>query len=181
MKIYRNFVVFLASKSKITMGQQLDRLDRKILRLISQNARIPFLEVARECNVSGAAIHQRVQKLQAIGVIKGSEFIIDTYKIGYQTCAYIGIVLNDISYFNEVVAELKKIPEVVECHYTTGKYAMFTKIYAKDNKHLLHLILDKLSSIKGVAHTETFQISLDEVFHRQLAVFDDDNNSAFSK
>ena len=148
------------------MTRQIDRLDKKILRLISQNARIPFLEVARECNVSGAAIHQRIQKLQQIGVIKGSEFIVDTYKIGYQTCAYIGITLKAI----------RAIPEVVECHYTTGRYAMFVKLYAKDNKHLLQIILDKLSVIEGVAHTETFQMSLDEIFHRQLAVFDTDDD-----
>lgn len=159
------------------MGQQrIDRLDKKILQLISQDARIPFLEVARECNVSGAAIHQRIQKLRNIGVLKGSEFIVDTYKIGYQTCAYIGITLTDVKMFNAVVEELKLIPEVVECHYTTGKYAMFIKIYAKDNKHLLRIILEKLSVIPGVGGTETFQISLDEIFHRQLSVFEVDLN-----
>jgi len=159
------------------MGQQrIDRLDKKILQLISQDARIPFLEVARECNVSGAAIHQRIQKLRNIGVIKGSEFIIDTYKVGYETCAYIGITLNDVKIFPSVVEEMRKIPEVVECHYTTGKYAMFIKIYAKDNKHLLHIILEKISVVPGVGHTETFLISLDEIFHRQLSVFDVDTN-----
>ncbi|MGC3977398.1 MAG: Lrp/AsnC ligand binding domain-containing protein [Paludibacteraceae bacterium] len=151
---------------------QIDRLDRKILQLISQDARIPFLEVARECNVSGAAIHQRIQKLRNLGIIKGSEFVIDTYKIGYQTCAYIGIILSDIKKFNSVVDELKKIPEIVECHYATGKYSMFLKIYTKDNRHLLRIILDHLTLIDGVEHTETFQLSLDEIFHRQLAVFD---------
>lgn len=152
--------------------QRIDRLDKKILQMISQDARIPFLEVARECNVSGAAIHQRIQKLRNMGVLIGSEFIVDTYKIGYQTCAYIGIMLTDVKMFNAVVDELKKIPEVVECHYTTGKYAMFIKMYAKDNRHLLRLILDKISTIPGVSGTETFQLSLDEIFHRQLSVFD---------
>jgi Lrp/AsnC family transcriptional regulator for asnA, asnC and gidA len=151
---------------------QLDKLDRKILELVAQNARIPFLEVARECNVSGAAIHQRMQKLMNIGVIKGSEFTIDTYKIGYQTCAFIGIVLKDLTVFRDVVERIKAIPEVVECHYATGKYAMFVKIYAKDNRHLLHIILEKLGSIDGVLSTETFQVSLDEIFKRQLSVFD---------
>lgn len=155
------------------MGQyQLDRLDKKILQLISKDARIPFLEVARECNVSGAAIHQRIQKLSKIGVIKGSEFIIDTYKIGYQTCAYIGIILSDIKKFNSVVEALRAIPEIVECHYATGKYAMFIKIYTKDNKHLLHIILEKLTLIDGIAQTETFQLSLDEIFNRQISVYD---------
>lgn len=152
--------------------QRIDRLDKKILQMISQDARIPFLEVARECNVSGAAIHQRIQKLRNMGVLIGSEFIVDTYKIGYQTCAYIGIMLTDVKMFNTVVDELKKIPEVVECHYTTGKYAMFIKMYAKDNRHLLRLILEKISTISGVSGTETFQLSLDEIFHRQLSVFD---------
>ena len=151
---------------------QIDRLDKKILQLISKDARIPFLEVARECNVSGAAIHQRIQKLRNLGIIKGSEFVVDTYKIGYQTCAYIGIVLSDISKFQAVVTELKKVPEIVECHYATGKYSMFIKIYAKDNRHLLQIILEYLTTIDGVQHTKTFQLSLDEIFNRQLSVFD---------
>jgi Transcriptional regulators len=150
----------------------IDRLDKKILQLISQDARVPFLEVARECNVSGAAIHQRIQKLRSTGVIKGSEFIVDTYKVGYQTCAYIGITLSNIKLFESVVEELKRIPEIVECHYATGKFSMFIKIHAKDNRHLLQIILERLTRIEGVAHTETFQISLDEIFKRQLSVFD---------
>ncbi len=153
------------------MAYQLDKLDKKILELMAENARMPYLEVARECGVSGAAIHQRMQKLMSVGVIKGSEFVIDTYKIGYQTCAFIGIVLKDLSFFDAVVENIKKIPEVVECHYAIGKYAMFLKIYAHDNKHLLHIILEKLGNIQGVLTTETFQVSLDEIFKRQLSVF----------
>jgi len=156
---------------------QIDKLDKKILQLISQDARIPFLEVARECNVSGAAIHQRIQKLRNIGIIKGSEFVVDTYKVGYQTCAYVGINLTDVKLYNSVVEELKKIAEVVECHYATGKYSMFVKIYAKDNRHLLHIIIDKMTIVPGIANTETFQISLDEIFRRQLSVFDVDVDS----
>lgn len=159
------------------MTHNIDRLDKKILQLISQDARIPFLEVARACNVSGAAIHQRIQKLRNIGVIKGSEFIIDTYKIGYQTCAYIGIVLSDIKKFKSVVEELRKIPEIVECHYATGKYSMFIKIYANDNRHLLQIILERMTLIDGIQHTETFQLSLDEIFKRQLNVFDLDEET----
>jgi Lrp/AsnC family transcriptional regulator for asnA, asnC and gidA len=154
------------------MGHQIDRLDKKILQMISQNARIPFLEVARECNVSGAAIHQRVQKLINIGVIKGSEFIIDTYKIGYQTCAYVGITIKDMSYFKSVIESLKNIPEVVECHSTTGRYTMFVKIYAKDNRHLMNIIIEKITPIIGIGNTETFLVSLDEIFNRQISAFE---------
>ena len=96
---------------------QIDSLDEQILRLIAGNARIPFLEVARACNVSGAAIHQRIQKLTNLGILKGSEYIIDPEKIGYETCAYIGLFLKDPGDFDEVVAALQRIPEVVECHH----------------------------------------------------------------
>lgn len=154
----------------MTQHYDLDELDRKILSLVAENARMPFLEVARECNVSGAAIHQRIQKLMNLGVIKGSEFIIDTYKIGYQTCAFLGVVLKDLSYVPNVIESMKQIPEIVECHYSTGKYAMFIKVYAKDNKDLLHIILDKIAEIPGVLTTETFQVSLDEIFSRQLKI-----------
>ena len=148
---------------------QIDSLDKKILSLITKNARIPFLEVARECKVSGAAIHQRIQRLLNIGVIKGSEFIINPGKIGYHTCAFIGIFLKKASLFDNVAQMLEEIPQVVECHYTTGQYAIFVKIYAQSNEHLKRILHDKLQAIPGIASTETI-ISLDEIFKRQLPV-----------
>lgn len=148
---------------------QIDSLDKKILSMITQNARIPFLEVARECKVSGAAIHQRIQRLMNMGVIKGSEFIINPSKIGYHTCAFMGIFLKKASLFDKVVKMLEEIPEVVECHYTTGEYAMFIKIFAKSNEHLKRILHDRLQNIPGISSTETI-ISLDESFKRQLPI-----------
>jgi Lrp/AsnC family transcriptional regulator for asnA, asnC and gidA len=148
----------------------LDSLDKKILRMIVDDARVPYLEVARTCNVSGAAIHQRIQKLTNLGVIKGSQFIIDPEKIGYETCAYIGLNLRTPETFDEVVNELRKIPEIVECHYTTGDYDMFIKIYALNNHHLLTIIHDKLQPL-GLARSETI-ISFNSAFDRQLPVVD---------
>lgn len=145
---------------------QLDKLDEKILKMIISNARIPFLEVARACNVSGAAIHQRIQKLTNLGIIKGSEYLIDNTKVGYETSAYMGLFLKDPSDFNKVVAALKEIPEVVECQYTTGKYDLFIKLYAKNNLHLLEVIHEKLQPL-GLASTETL-ISFKEAFRRQI-------------
>ena len=147
---------------------ELDELDEKILKLIVNNARIPFLEVARSCGVSGAAIHQRVQKLINVGVIKGSEFIIDVEKIGYGTFAYVGIFLNVPGSFSNVVSELEKIPEVVECYYTTGEYDLLIKVFAKNNNDLLHLIHNKLQPI-GMARTETL-ICFKEAFKKKLPI-----------
>lgn len=150
---------------------QLDGLDEQILRMIAENARIPFLEVARACNVSGAAIHQRIQKLTNLGILKGSEYVLDPVKIGYETCAYIGINLKDPESFQKVMKALEKIPEVVECHFTTGKYDMFIKIYAKNNRHLLNIIHDKLQPL-GLARTETL-ISFNEAIKRQMPIMVD--------
>lgn len=149
-------------------NNRLDALDKKILQLIANDARIPFLEVARACDVSGAAIHQRIQKLTARGVLKGSQFIIDPEKIGYETCAYVGLYLKDPGDFDEVVEKLRRIPEVTECHYTTGGYDMFIKIYARNNHHLLNVIHDKLQPL-GLSRSETI-VSFNAVIDRQLPV-----------
>ncbi|KAA6333838.1 Regulatory protein AsnC [termite gut metagenome] len=147
---------------------QLDSLDEQILQTIAGDARIPFLEVARICNVSGAAVHQRIQKLTNLGILKGSEYVIKPEKIGYETCAYIGINLKNPESFHSVLKELENISEVVECHFTTGKYDMFIKIYAKNNYHLLNIIHDRLQPL-GVARTETL-ISFHEALKRQISV-----------
>ena len=147
---------------------QLDSLDYKILKTLSTYGRKPFLEIARECNVSGAAIHQRIQKLMAMGVLRGSECLINPASVGYDTCAYIGFFLKDPGKFDEVVERLREIPEVVEVHFTTGQYDMFIKLYARNNDHLLHIIHEQLQGL-GLARTESL-ISFKEVFKRQLPI-----------
>ena len=144
----------------------LDQLDNKILKFISNDARIPFLEVARACNVSGAAIHQRIQKLYNFGILKGSQFIIDPEKIGYEACAYVELYLKNPERFATVVEQLKKIPEVVECHITTGSFDLFIKIYARNNHHLMQIIHDKLQPL-GLSRTETI-VSFNALIDRQL-------------
>ena len=150
--------------------QELDNLDKQILRMVSEDARVPFLEVARACNVSGAAIHQRIAKLTSMGVLQGSQFVINPEKIGYETCAYIGLNLKDPARFDEVLDKLKQIPEVVECHYTTGNFDMFIKLYARNNHHLLTIIHDKLQPL-GLSSSQTL-ISFHTAIDRQLPIAD---------
>lgn len=147
---------------------QIDKLDTKILQMLVDNGRKPFLEIARECGVSGAAIHQRIAKLQATNILEGSRALIKPTTLGYDTCAFIGFFLKDPENFGEIIEKLKTVPEVVECHYTTGQYDMLVKIYARDNEHLLHLIHEKLQPM-GLLRTETL-VSFREVFSRALPV-----------
>ena len=149
--------------------EKIDTIDRKIIGILIKNARIPFKDVAAECNVSRAAIHQRVQHLVEDGVITGSRFDINPKSLGYSTCTYVGITLEKGSMYKDVVEELLKIPEVVECHFTTGPYTMMVKLYAKDNEQLMNLLNGDLQSIPGVTATETL-ISLEQSINRQIPV-----------
>ena len=149
--------------------EKIDTIDRKIIGILIKNARIPFKDVAAECNVSRAAIQQRVQHLVEDGVITGSRFDINPKSLGYSTCTYVGITLEKGSMYKDVVEELLKIPEVVECHFTTGPYTMMVKLYAKDNEQLMNLLNGDLQSIPGVTATETL-ISLEQSINRQIPV-----------
>ena len=148
---------------------KIDKLDKKILGILSANARLPFKDVAAECGVSRAAIHQRVQHLIENGVITGSSFEINPKSLGYTTCTYVGMDLERGSMYRDVVSRLLAIPQIVECHFTTGPYTMLVKLYAKDNEQLMDLINGKLQSIPGVVSTETL-ISLEESVHREIPI-----------
>ena len=137
--------------------------------ILSKNARVPFKDVAAECNVSRAAIHQRVQHLIEAGVITGSGFDVNPKSLGYSTCTYVGISLEKGSMYKNVVEELQHIPEVVECHFTTGPYTMMVKLYARDNEQLMELLNGKLQGIHGVVSTETL-ISLEQSIKREIPV-----------
>jgi len=156
-------------------GFQIDSLDRKILSMLTKDARVPFLEIARMCGISGAAVHQRVQRLTRLGIISGSQFNVDPKKMGYKTCAFVGIFLDNAALFNNVSEKLVKIPEITQCHYITGQYAMFVEVFTHDNEHLRVVLADKIQSIKGVSRTETF-ISLDVLIDRQLPVIEEAAN-----
>jgi Lrp/AsnC family transcriptional regulator for asnA, asnC and gidA len=150
--------------------RNLDDIDLKILDIITKNARIPFKDVAVECEISRAAVHQRVNRMIEMGVITGSGYSIDPKKIDYRTCTYVGIFLEKGSLFHEVAERLSQIREIVECHYTTGEYAIFIKVYARDNEHLKEILSEKIQKIQGISSTETF-ISLEETFKREVPIF----------
>ncbi len=149
----------------------MDETDRTILRLLMKNARMPYLEIARECGISGAAIHQRVKKLTDSGVIQGTRLIVDPKALGFGVCTFIGIQLRDVSLHDSTIEMLRKVPEVVECYFLTGKYNLFIKLYCRDNEHLMHTIFDRVITVPGITTTETF-ISLSETFSRQVSIED---------
>ncbi|MGR7813058.1 Lrp/AsnC ligand binding domain-containing protein [Lacinutrix undariae] len=153
----------------INQNIQIDGIDKKILRALMEDARTPILEIARQVGISGAAIHQRLRKLEKSKLISGSKFIINPKVLGYMTMAFVGIYLDKAVSNPEAVKQLKKIPEVIECHYTTGNWSIFIKVLCKDNEHLMHLLNKDIQSITGVSRTETF-MSLQQQIDRQIKI-----------
>src|SRR6056300_696307 len=145
----------------------LDGIDKTILSHLMEDARTPLLEISRKVGISGAAIHQRLKKLESSGVLSGSKFVVNTKKLGYSTMAYLGIYLDKAMRNPSAVKALKEIPEVLECHYTTGNWSILIKILCRDNEHLMHILNQEIQHIKGVSRTETF-ISLDQQIDRQI-------------
>lgn len=153
----------------VNQSLHIDGIDKTILRTLMEDARTPILEIARQVGVSGAAIHQRLRKLENSDLISGSKFIINPKVLGYTTMAFIGIFLDKAVSNPQAVKQLKKIPEVLECHYTTGNWSILIKVLCKDNEHLMQLLNQDIQSLKGVSRTETF-ISLEQQIDRQLKI-----------
>ena len=150
---------------------QIDATDQKILAFLVKNARMPFLEIARECGVSGAAIHQRVKKMESNGIILGSRLTVKPSTLGLDICAFVSVTLSEANKYPEVVTALKHVPEVVECHFVTGNSALLLKLFCYDNAHLMNVLLNTIQRIPYIKSTDTM-ISLDEAFERQVWVKD---------
>ena len=148
---------------------QIDATDQKILAFLVKNARMPFLEIARECGVYGAAIHQRVKKMESLGIITGSRLLVKPQTLGLSVCAFVGMQLAQANQYPTVIEALKNISEVVECHFVTGKYALLLKLYCRDHDHLMEVLIDIIRNIPSVIQTETL-ISLDQAIERQVWV-----------
>lgn len=146
---------------------EIDGIDKQILRELMTDARKPVLQIANKIGISGAAIHQRLRKLEQSEVISGSKFTVNHQVLGFSTMAFVGVYLDKAARNPEAVKELKKIPEVLECHYTTGNWSILIKIICRDNQHLMQLLNTKIQAIEGVSRTETF-ISLDQQIDRQI-------------
>lgn len=151
-----------------TIGYPLDTIDKQIIYMLMDNAKTSLAHISKNVGISTTAVHQRIKKLEQAGVIENSISFLNPKTIGYKVVSFIGVFLDQPSYYSEAVKSLQDINEVVEAHYTTGNYTIFLKVLCIDNDHLME-ILNKLQKLKGVIRTETF-ISLDQSISRQLKV-----------
>ena len=145
----------------------IDNTDLRILSLLIENAALPYTEIGKRVFVSGGTVHVRMKKLEQMGIVKGSQLVIDPAKLGWDISAFLGIYLDKSSLYEQVATELENIPEVVNIHYTTGIYSIFIKLVCRDTGHLREILHDKIQKVNGIQRTETF-ISLEERINRSI-------------
>lgn len=148
---------------------KLDGIDKTILNFLMKDAKKPILEIAKKIGITGAAVHQRLRKLEKSGLIEGSRMMLDARLLGYKTMAFVGVYLDKAVSNPQAVKKLSEIPEVIECHYTTGNWSIFLKILCRDNEHLMNVLNKDIQAIEGVSRTETF-ISLNQQINRQIKI-----------
>lgn len=153
----------------MSKGVEIDLLDRKILTILMEDAVVPYTEIAKKLDVSAGTIHVRMKKLTDLGVVVGSQLIVNPSVIGYDICAFIGIFLDKGSAYHDARKQMEAIPEIVELHYTTGVYSIFAKILCRDTNHLREVLNEKIQPINGIQRTETF-ITLEQGFSRQINI-----------
>ena len=153
----------------MALNYEIDNLDLEILNILMDDAFTPYTEIGKKLFVSPGTIHVRMAKMQKLGIVKSPRLQIDMNKLGMDVTAFIGGYLIRSDMYDKVVKELKKIPEVISCHYTTGNYSLFLKIICRDTQHLREVLHDRLQKIDGISRTETL-ISLDESFDRPIQI-----------
>lgn len=146
---------------------EIDNIDLKILTLLTQDAKLPYTEVAKKVYVSGGTVHVRMKKMEDMGIVKGTTLSMDYSKLGYDVTAFLGIYLERSSLYDDVTLKLREIPEIVKMHYTTGNYNIFIKIHCKDTQHLREVLHDKIQKVEGIERTETL-VSLEESLNRHI-------------
>jgi Lrp/AsnC family transcriptional regulator for asnA, asnC and gidA len=149
------------------MNYQIDNVDRSIMSILLEDARTPYTEIAQKLIVSPGTIHVRMRKLEQLGIVTGSEIIIDPAKLGFDLTAFIGVFLEKGAVYKQVINQLKLIDEITEAFYTTGGYSIFLKVVCSNTDHLRRVLNEKIQAVEGIQRTETM-ISLEQSIRRKL-------------
>jgi Lrp/AsnC family transcriptional regulator, regulator for asnA, asnC and gidA len=150
-------------------ADELDDFDRKILIILEKDGRKPYSEIAKSLDISNTMVHQRINKMKKIGVLKGAGIILDERKLGYEWGAFTGLMLKEDSDSKAIIEELKKIPEVTECYYITGQYTLYIRIVAKNSEHMRSVLYDRIDHIEGILKTESL-VDFGAAFKRNVSV-----------
>jgi Lrp/AsnC family leucine-responsive transcriptional regulator len=132
----------------------VDAVDRKLLDALRGNARATYAELARLVGLSAPAVHERVGKLEAGGVITGYHATVAPESLGYSMSALIGLFLSDKANTDHISRSLGRVPEVEDCWFVAGEESYVVKVRVAD-VNALEQMIGTLNGISGVARTRT--------------------------
>ena len=161
-----------------TIENQIDSTDIRILEALMEDGRIAYSTLAEEIGSSNTLIHQRVRKLKENGILTKPVFLVSPEHAGYDTTAFVLIIVREANQINEVIEALKKIPEVVSCISIMGRYDLMVRIYAVNNRHLQDIVHDKLQAIPSIEGTNTM-VAFEVSFERQISIPDAETVAAY--
>ena len=153
------------------LENQIDSTDQRIIEALVEDGRIAYSTLAEEIGSSNTLVHQRVRKLKEIGILTQPTFLISPEHAGYDTCAFVLIIVREAIQINGVIESLKKIPEVVSCVSIMGRYDLMVRVYAVNNRHLQDIVHDKIQAIAEVESTNTM-VAFEVSFERQVKIPD---------
>lgn len=151
------------------MSNNIDHLDKTILRTLMANARTSYADIAKANGVSPATIHVRVEKMRKAGIVQGARLKVDARKLGYDVTCFIGIILQQAGDYPKALAKLEALPEVTEAFYTTGQYSIFIKVMVRNIDDLQRLLIERIQPIDEIQSTDTL-ISLQNPISRDIGL-----------
>ncbi len=140
------------------MTDNLDRIDRKILKLLQQDGRLTNADLAKKVSVSPATCHRRTQRLLEEGFVRTIRAVVDPYRVNRGTLAIVGVVLDRSTpeSFAAFEAATVKLPFILDCHLVAGDFDYFLKIRVRDVADYSKMLGEQLIALPGVRQTRTF-------------------------
>ena len=132
----------------------LDQIDLKILFILQNNGRSRLADIAGKVELSTPAVMERVKKLEAGGVIKGYQALVDAKKVGKDIAAFIGVSIGHQRDIDGFAAQMLRYQDVLECHHVTGDESFILKVKSA-NTGSLEKLLGEIRSVEGVTRTVT--------------------------
>lgn len=138
-----------------TGPRELDGRDRQILHLVQRDATLAQSEIARQVGLSTAAVHERLKKLEAAGVIRRWTAVVDPAAVGAQVTAFVEVFVEHPRFEPAFLEKLLELDDVLECHHVTGDFSLLLKVRVQDIAALQRLLHDHVASQEGVRQTRT--------------------------
>jgi len=151
-------------------GTALDAIDRKLLALIQDDAKLSQAELAKAVGLTAPSVNERIRKLERAGVIRGYVALLDERKLGQDITAFVEIFIEHPKFESSFIEAVGDLDEVLECHHITGEFSLLLKVRVKDMAAFRRLLIEKLNTVRGVRQTRTLIVLATSKEQRRIKI-----------